>query len=90
MRPFWLTTAAWCLVNLAIVAYAAANPTGEADRLVRLLIGSQVFNVACVATGVVLARHRAPLPKGVGSAVLVQALALLILDGVLLLQLSRP
>jgi len=84
VRSFWLVTALWCLINLAVAAFAAGNPTKDSVALRGMLIGSEAFNVLCVLVGVALARRPDDRLRGAGVAVAAQATALLVLDGVLL------
>ncbi len=87
VRWFWIVSAAWCAINLAVVAFAAGNPTNDAAELRRLLIGSEAFNVLCLLVGAALARRPDAAIRGAGVAVAVQSAALLVLDGILLLAL---
>lgn len=88
VRSFWFVTAVWCAINLAIAAYAAGKPSTDAGALRMLLIGSEAFNVLCVLVGVVLSRAKDGRLRGAGVAVAVQAAALFVLDGILLLALT--
>jgi hypothetical protein len=87
LRAFWILNGAWCAVNLVIAGFAWPSPGTNIAEIRCLLWASEGFNVACLATGLVLARSPRPPVFGAGVAVALQSLALLALDGLLLFQL---
>lgn len=87
VRSFWLVTGAWCAVNLAIAGLAWRSPSTDLEALRRLLWASEALNLLFVVAGVALALRNEPRLFGAGVAIGVQALALLVLDAVLLFQL---
>lgn len=87
IRSFWLVTGVWCAVNLAIVGLSWRSPGTDPEALRRLLWASEAFNLLFIAAGVALALRNEPRLFGAGVAIGLQALALLVLDAVLLLQL---
>ncbi|MCX7799708.1 MAG: hypothetical protein N2109_05125 [Fimbriimonadales bacterium] len=87
LGAFWLVSGAWCAANLAIAALAWRSPGTDPTALRRLLWASEGFNLLCLVVGGLLARSQQPRRFGAGVAITLQAMALLVLDAVLLLQL---
>jgi cytochrome c biogenesis protein CcdA len=86
-RGFSIVTGLWALINMAIAAVAGRNIpqqfTWEAREFLAFNLG---LNIAYVAAGLTLALTADPdrgFRKGAGWAVLIQGLALLVLDAVL-------
>lgn len=86
-RGFASLSAGWCVVNLIIVFFGFRDRTepvlGQTREFLAFNLGLNIAYMAVGITLVVLGADRG-FQRGAGYAVLIQGLALLVLDGILL------
>jgi len=88
-KAFWAMTLGWSVVNLAICGLAIPRKEPELHGLREFLMLNLGLNVAYISVGLTLAlvKEMVRKSKGAGAALVVQGIALLVLDGYLLFQL---
>ena len=77
---FWSMNLFWIAVDLVIVVWAMLAPVTDSEEFRRLLAINGGLDLLYLATGVVLATRRDPLPRGFGAAILAQGGFLLVFD----------
>lgn len=77
---FWSMNLFWIAIDLAIVVWALLDPIVEVEEFRQVLAINGGLDILYLITGVILCTRRDQLPRGFGTAILVQGGFLLVLD----------
>lgn len=77
---FWSMSLFWIAIDLAIVVWALVDPILEPEEFRRVLAINGGLDLVYLVSGLILSTRRDQLARGFGTAILIQAVFLLIFD----------